>query len=84
MHRRSQPAIEVFSKGNRLFPALIRMLLGLGSACTPRFVRPGGPTFLRSIGPKIPLTRLLPVYESIADCETIPSERLVETLETVS
>ena len=32
MHRASQPAIEVFNKGNRLFPRSIRMLLGLGAA----------------------------------------------------
>ena len=31
-HRALQPAIEVFSKGNRLFPQSARMLLGLGVA----------------------------------------------------
>ena len=32
MHRADQPAIEVFSKGNRLFPGSVRMKLGLGAA----------------------------------------------------
>jgi tetratricopeptide (TPR) repeat protein len=32
MHRAYEPAIEVFSKGNRLFPASARMLTGLGVA----------------------------------------------------
>lgn len=31
-HRAPEPAIEVFSKGNRLFPRSVRMLEGLGSA----------------------------------------------------
>ena len=31
-HRAADPAIEVFAKGNRLFPGSIRMLLGLGAA----------------------------------------------------
>jgi tetratricopeptide (TPR) repeat protein len=32
MHRAIEPAIEVFTKGNRLFPASVRMLIGLGVA----------------------------------------------------
>jgi tetratricopeptide (TPR) repeat protein len=32
VHRAAEPAIEVFAKGNRLFPRSIRMLVGLGSA----------------------------------------------------
>ena len=32
IHRAPQPAIEIFSKGNRLFPRSARMLLGLGAA----------------------------------------------------
>jgi tetratricopeptide (TPR) repeat protein len=31
-HRAADPAIEVFTKGNRLFPRSVRMLLGLGVA----------------------------------------------------
>ena len=30
MHRAMEPAIEVFTKGNRLFPHSVRMLVGLG------------------------------------------------------
>jgi tetratricopeptide (TPR) repeat protein len=32
LHRAAEPAIEVFIKGNRLFPHSIRLLTGLGSA----------------------------------------------------
>jgi tetratricopeptide (TPR) repeat protein len=36
MHRAYEPAIEVFSKGNRLFPRSARMLAGLGVAAYAR------------------------------------------------
>ena len=36
MHRAAEQAIEVFSKGNRLFPQSGRMLLGLGAALYAR------------------------------------------------
>src|SRR6266852_4573315 len=32
LHRAAEPAIEVFTKGNRLFPRSVRMLVGLGVA----------------------------------------------------
>ncbi len=32
LHRANEPAIEVFTKGNRLFPQSVRMLTGLGVA----------------------------------------------------
>jgi tetratricopeptide (TPR) repeat protein len=32
LHRAFEPAIEVFTKGNRLFPRSVRMLIGLGVA----------------------------------------------------
>jgi tetratricopeptide (TPR) repeat protein len=32
MHRAAEPAIEVFAKGNRLYPQSMRMLSGLGAA----------------------------------------------------
>ena len=35
-HRATDPAIEVFTKGNRLFPRSARMLLGLAVACYAR------------------------------------------------
>jgi tetratricopeptide (TPR) repeat protein len=35
-HRAADPAIEVFTRGNRLFPRSARMLLGLAVACYAR------------------------------------------------
>ena len=35
-HRAAEPAIEVFTRGNRLFPRSARMLLGLAVACYAR------------------------------------------------
>jgi tetratricopeptide (TPR) repeat protein len=32
LHRAAEPAVEVFSKGNHLFPQSVRMLTGLGAA----------------------------------------------------
>lgn len=32
MHRAAEPAVEVFTKGNRLFPQSVRMLAGLGAS----------------------------------------------------
>jgi tetratricopeptide (TPR) repeat protein len=32
IHRAAEPAIEVFTKGNQLFPSSVRMLTGLGTA----------------------------------------------------
>ena len=32
LHRAAEPAVEVFKKGNRLFPKSVRMLAGLGAA----------------------------------------------------
>jgi tetratricopeptide (TPR) repeat protein len=32
LHRAAEPAIEVFTKGNRLFPRSVRMLAGLGAS----------------------------------------------------
>ncbi len=36
LHRAIEPAVEVFSKGNRLFPRSLRMLVGLGVALYAR------------------------------------------------
>jgi tetratricopeptide (TPR) repeat protein len=82
VHRADQPAIEVFSKGNRLFPRSVRMLLGLGAAwyakgsydqavqrfCDASDLNPADAT------PYLFMGRL-------QSAETIPSERLVEKLE---
>ncbi len=53
VHRAVEPAIEVFSKGNRLFPDSARMLVGLGVAwyCA-RFLRAGSPASLRGVRPE--------------------------------
>ena len=32
MHRAVEPALEVFTRGNRLFPRSVRMLTGLGAS----------------------------------------------------
>jgi len=82
MHRAAQPAIEVFTKGNRLFPHSIRMLLGLGSAwyahgsydqavqhfCEASDLNPADST------PYLFMSRL-------QTTETVPSDTLVEKLE---
>jgi tetratricopeptide (TPR) repeat protein len=82
MHRAAEPAIEVFSKGNRLFPGSIRLLLGLGSAwyahgsydqavqsfCQASDLNPADST------PYLFMGRLQATH-------TIPSDRLVEKLE---
>ena len=82
MHRAAQPAIEVFSEGNRLFPHSVRMLLGLGAAwyargsydeavqrfCDASDLNPANPT------PYLFMGRL-------QSAEIIPSERLVEKLQ---
>jgi tetratricopeptide (TPR) repeat protein len=81
-HRANQPAIEVFSKGNRLFPRSARMLLGLGAAwyasgsyeqavqrfCDASDLDPADAT------PYLFMGRL-------QSAETIPVERLVEKLQ---
>jgi len=38
LHHAPEPAMEVFSKGNRLFPGSVRMLLGLGASWFARGV----------------------------------------------
>jgi tetratricopeptide (TPR) repeat protein len=81
MHRAAEPAIEVFAKGNRLFPRSVRMLVGLGVAwytrgsyeqaarrvCEASDLNPGDPT------PYLFLGKMLTV-------ESIQSEGLVERL----
>ena len=82
IHRADQPAVEVFSKGNRLFPRSVRMLVGLGAAwyasgsyeqavqrfCDASDLNPADAT------PYLFMGRLL-------SADTVPSERLVEKLE---
>ena len=82
MHRAAQPAIEVFSKGNRLFPRSARMLLGLGAAwyasgsyeqavqrfCDASDLNPADSTPYLFIG-------------RLQSAETIPLDRLLDKLE---
>ncbi len=58
LHRADEPALEVFTKGNRMFPQSVRMLAGLGAAwyahgsydqavrylCAASDMNPGDPT----------------------------------------
>ena len=58
LHRAAEPALEVFTKGNRMFPQSVRMLAGLGAAwyahgsydqavrylCEASDMNPGDPT----------------------------------------
>ena len=81
-HRADQPAIEVFSKGNRLFPRSVRMKLGLGAAwyasgsydqavhhfCDASDLNPADSTPYLFIG-------------RLQNPENIPSETLMEKLE---
>jgi tetratricopeptide (TPR) repeat protein len=82
IHRADQPAIEVFTKGNRLFPRSARMLLGLGAAwyasgsyeqavqrfCDASDLNPADSTPYLFIG-------------RLQSAETIPADRLVDKLE---
>src|SRR2546430_7693401 len=82
IQRAEQPAIEVFRKGNRLFPRSVRMLVGLGAAwyasgsydqavqhfCDASDLNPADST------PYLLMGRL-------QSAENIPSDRLVEKLE---
>jgi tetratricopeptide (TPR) repeat protein len=81
MHRAFEPAIEVFTKGNRLFPRSVRMLVGLGVAwyargsydlaaqrlCAASDLNPDDPNPYLFLG-------------KMQSVETTPSECLVERL----
>jgi tetratricopeptide (TPR) repeat protein len=82
MHRADQPAIEVFSKGNRLFPGSVRMLLGLGAAWY------AGGSYEQAVQRFCEASDLNPADSTpylfmgrLQSAETVPSERLVEKLE---
>ncbi|MFY9561341.1 MAG: tetratricopeptide repeat protein [Terriglobales bacterium] len=80
-HRAAEPAIEVFSKGNRQFPRSVRMLVGLGVAyyargsygqavqclCQASDLNPSDPTAYLFMG-------------KIQNAETLPSDALLERL----
>jgi tetratricopeptide (TPR) repeat protein len=64
LHRAAEPALEVFTKGNRMFPQSVRMLVGLGAAwyargsydeavqylCAASDLNPGDPTSYLFLG----------------------------------
>jgi tetratricopeptide (TPR) repeat protein len=81
-HRAAQPAIEVFSKGNRLFRGSVRMLLGLGAAWY------AGGSYDQAVQRFCDASDLNPADATpylfmgrLQSAETVPSERLVEKLE---
>lgn len=82
IHRADQPAIEVFSKGNRLFPRSVRMLLGLGAAWYARgFYDKAVQHFCDASDLKPSDSTPYLFMGRLQSAEAIPSERLVEKLE---
>jgi tetratricopeptide (TPR) repeat protein len=81
VHRAAEPAIEVFSKGNRLFPRSTRILIGLGAAlfargsyeqavqclCLASDLNPSDPTAYVFMG-------------KMQSAEAIPSDALLERI----
>ena len=81
LHHAPEPALEVFAKGNRLFPRSVRMLIGLGAAwfaqgsfdqavqkiCQASDINPGDPIPYLFLG-------------TMQGAETTPSEEVVEKL----
>jgi tetratricopeptide (TPR) repeat protein len=81
LHRAAEPALEVFTKGNRMFPHSVRMLAGLGAAwyargsydeavhflCEASDLNPGDPTPYLFLG-------------KIQASENGPSEAVMERL----
>ena len=81
VHRAAEPAIEVFSKGNRLFPRSTRILIGLGAAlfargsyeqavqclCLASDLNPSDPTAYLFMG-------------KMQSAEAIPSDALLERI----
>jgi tetratricopeptide (TPR) repeat protein len=86
LHRAVEPAIEVFSRGNRLFPRSARMLIALGVArysngsydqaaqclCEASDLNPGDPQ------PYLFLGKLQTVETNQSECSTTRLERFVK------
>jgi len=80
-HRALEPATEVFTKGNRLFPKSVRMLVALGVAWYSRGAYDQAAQCLASasdLTPDDPTPYLF--LGKMQSVEAIPSERSVETL----
>jgi len=81
LHHAAEPAVDVFTEGNRLFPGSVRMLIGLGAAwfgsgsydqavrrlCEASDLQPDDPAPYAFLG-------------KMQNAEAAPSSRLVETL----
>ena len=81
LHHAPEPAVEVFTKGNRLFPHSVRMLIGLGAAW---FARGSYDRAVQRIcqasdlNPNDPLPYLF--MGKMQSAEPTPSEEIVEKL----
>jgi tetratricopeptide (TPR) repeat protein len=81
LHHAPEPALEVFAKGNRLFPHSVRMLLGLGAAW---FARGSYSNAVQKISeasdlnPDDPTSYLF--LGRMQSAESVPSDEVVEKL----
>ena len=81
LHHAPEPAVEVFTKGNRLFPHSVRMLIGLGAAWFARgsYDRAAQRICEASdLNPSDPLPYLF--MGKMQSAEPTPSEEIVEKL----
>ncbi|HTM42265.1 MAG TPA: carboxypeptidase regulatory-like domain-containing protein, partial [Terriglobales bacterium] len=82
LHGATEPAIQVFSEGNRRFPESVRMLLGLGVACFAQGDRERAAGYLgqaSDLAPANPRPYLF--LGKIAQAESSPSPGIAERLE---
>ena len=82
LHGAAEPAIQVFSEGNRRFPESVRMLLGLGVACFAQGDRERAAGYLgqaSDLAPANPRPYLF--LGKIAQAESAPSPAIAERLE---
>ncbi|HKT70584.1 MAG TPA: tetratricopeptide repeat protein [Terriglobales bacterium] len=82
LHGAAEPAIQVFSEGNRRFPESVRTLLGLGVACFAQGDREQAARYLgqaSDLNPANPRPYLL--LGKIAGAESSPSPGIAERLE---
>jgi tetratricopeptide (TPR) repeat protein len=81
LHHAPEPAVEVFSKGNGLYPGSTRMLLGLGAAY---FARGAYDEAIQRVSRASDLNPNAPVpylfLGEIEQAQTVPSNELVEKL----
>jgi len=85
LHRAPEPAIEIFSRGNRLFPRSSRMLIGLGIASYSRGLYEQAAACLcqaSDVNPDDPNPYIF--LGKIQEVETTPSNGVAERLERFS